>query len=160
MSLEIKRDDVASLMKAVKSLTKTDILVGVPSEETERDDGAQINNATLAYIHENGSPAAGIPARPFLAPGIEAAKEKITDRLQRAAKAALSNDTGSANVQLNSAGLIAQNSVRGLINSGIAPALEASTLASRRRRGRTGTVPLIDTGQLRNSITYVVREKK
>jgi hypothetical protein len=33
------------------------------------------------------------------------------------------------------------------------------TLERRRAKGRTGTKPLIDTGQLRNAITYVLRKK-
>jgi hypothetical protein len=31
-------------------------------------------------------------------------------------------------------------------------------LRARRARGRTGDVPLVDTGELRNSITYVIRK--
>ena len=64
---------------------------------------------------------------------------------------------------LHRVGLTAQNSVRRVINAGVAPPLAASTLRSRRTRKvakRTGTVALIDTGQLRNSITYVIRPKR
>jgi hypothetical protein len=50
--------------------------------------------------------------------------------------------------------------VRAFITAGqgFAP-LAAATLAARRRKGRTGTKPLIDTGQLRRAITYVLRRK-
>ena len=59
----------------------------------------------------------------------------------------------------NKAGLIAQNSVKATITAGegFAPLAE-STLAARKRRGVSRTKPLIDTGSLLNSITYVIRK--
>lgn len=100
-----------------------------------------------------------IPPRPFLEPGVQEALPKITPRLAAAARLALSGDPYGAEDQLHAAGLIAQNAVRAVINAGVAPALAPGTLASRRARGRTGDIPLIDKGELRNSITYVVRRK-
>jgi hypothetical protein len=59
----------------------------------------------------------------------------------------------------NKAGLIAESSVRKKINEGPFEPLAPKTLQERKRRGRTGEKPLIDTGQLRNSVTYVIRPK-
>lgn len=153
------RNKFPMFVNSLKSLS-SDVLVGVPSTGTQRrEKGAAMNNATLAYIHDNGSPAANIPARPFMRPGIKTVQSRIVETLKAGASGVLRADPGQVDKALNRAGLIAQSSIRAEINSGIAPPLAASTLAARRARGRTGTKPLVDTAQLRNSINYVVRTK-
>ena len=146
-------------------LTKKEVLVGYPQDravERKQDPDqprSPMNNATLAYIHDNGSPAANIPARPFMKPGIEAASVRIVAQFKIAAARAIHADDSAVEQGLNKAGLIAQASVRNTINEGIPPPLVESTLAARRRRGRMGTKQLVDTGQLRNAVNYVIREK-
>jgi hypothetical protein len=142
-------------------LASNEVLVGVPREDAARqsEETGPINNATLAYLHENGAPASNTPARPFMAPGIAAVKPRIIKEFEKAAKSAILADDSAIDRGLNRAGLIAQSSIRSVINSGPPPSLAEGTLAARRRRGRTGTTPLIDTGQLRNSINYVLRKK-
>jgi phage gpG-like protein len=156
--IKVTKDNVDNMLEAVKAMAAKRVLVGVPSEETARR-GDPINNATLAYIHENGSPARNIPARPFLKPGVEAAKPKLLTTLRLYAKQALT-DKSAIEKGLNAAGLVAQSAVKNRIRSGegFAP-LKPGTLAARKRKGAKGTKPLIRTGQLLNSITYVVRDK-
>ena len=151
-------DKLPKLKVAMSQLTTSDVLVGVPSDKTARK-GDPINNATIAYLMDKGSPAQNIPARPFMEPGVEAAKDKIIEQLKRAAQSALSANDDAIEKGLIRSGMIAQASIRTIINSGIDPELAESTLAARRRRGRKGTVALIDTGALRNSISFVVRKK-
>lgn len=153
-------DKFSKVVKGMSALN-SDVLVGVPNDKTERKeaDSEGMNNATLAYIHDNGSPAANIPARPFMRPGIEEARDKIVSALRTGAKQALQGKEQGVERALNIAGLTAQSSIRGTINEGIGPELADSTLAARRARGRKGTKPLVDTGQLRNAINYVVRKK-
>jgi phage gpG-like protein len=162
MSVSKVKDNWPALAKAIEELAQREVLVGVPQVEAPREgdewDGP-MNNATLAYIHDNGSPAANIPARPFMAPGVEKVQDYVTARLESAGRAAMDGDQGTVEVELEKAGMKTQASIRNTINDGIEPELADSTLAARRRRGRTGTVPLVDTGQLRNSIQYVVRKK-
>jgi hypothetical protein len=50
-------------------------------------------------------------------------------------------------------------SVKAKINSNIQPKLADSTLEARRRRGVTRENTLVDTAQLRNSVTHVIRSK-
>ena len=100
-----------------------------------------------------------IPARPFLIPGVQAAAPQATAQLFRTGQAALAGDDAAVDRGFNAAGLICQNAVRARINSNIQPALSATTIAKRRARGVTRTNTLIDTGQLRNSLTYVIRDK-
>ena len=175
----IKADKLPGLLKAIAELNKNIVLVGVPDSTTERgdDEAGPMNNATLGYIHEHGSPAANIPARPHLIPGVEDAQDDIASRFKKASQAALDGKKDKVRQQLESAGLVAQNSVKNKITDGDLEPLAESTLRARARRGREGAVnelasraagnapdnnnarPLIDTGQYRNSITYVVRSK-
>lgn len=159
MSVKITKDRVAEVIQAISKLAKKDVLVGIPDSAPGRNDGP-ISNAAIGYIQETGSPANNIPARPFLIPGVKDAQKDIAARFGAGAKQALSGNGTAAEASLHAAGLIGQNAARRKINNGPFEPLKESTLAARRRRGRTGTRPLIDTGQLRNSLTYVIRDKK
>lgn len=175
-------------------LSKQDVLVGVPREDDARTtppgEKSGMNNATIAYIQDNGSPAANIPARPFMEPGIEAVKPQIVSRFKGAARDVLSlkgNPPERIDKTLHAVGMIAQSSIRATIGKGIPPPLAPSTVASRfrargtksRRKGEikyldmiadgadpadaqseAGIIPLVNTGQLRNSINYVIRDKR
>lgn len=155
----IKTDRLKEVLESISGLVDKQVLVGIPDSAPERKDDVPLSNAAIGYIQETGSPANNLPARPFLVPGVASAQEKTLPQMQKAVEAALDGDLPRAEKRMASAGLAAQNSVRARINSGISPQLKESTLAARRRRGRTGTVPLIDTGQLRNAVTYVIRKK-
>lgn len=158
-----KVDRLNELIRNITSLVKQRVLVGVPAAKTKRDpepgEPSNITNAAIGYVQEFGLPTNNIPARPFLVPGIKAAQSRITGALKSAARSALTFKPSQAQNSFVAAGLIAQNSARRTLTdgAGFAP-LAPATLAARRRRGRTGTRPLVDTGQLRNSITYVIRK--
>ena len=160
--MSLIHDGLPDLLRNLRKLQKKEILVGVPRDTSERKqtDVEEMNNATLAFIHEHGSPLANIPARPFIGPGIKRNKDKITKFLKKAGEAALTaGGRDKVEQQLNLAGMAAQNGARAVINDGEGfQELAPSTIYQRQQRGRTGTKPLIDTGQLRNSITYVFKE--
>lgn len=152
--LETLHDGLPDLLRRMAAVAQRDVLVGIPSGE-QRDDGP--TNAEIGYQNEFGSPANNIPARPHLIPGVAAVQDKAVARLTQAASAAATGRMSDAERHLHAAGLIAQNSVRRTLTTAAYRPLSERTLAERRARGRTGTKPLIDTGQYRNSITYVVR---
>ncbi len=180
---KLLKDKLPQLREAFGTLAKNEVLVGVPRDDAARKDEdpskPQMNNATLAYIHDNGSPAANIPARPFMRPGIEAAQKQISEFMGNGASQVLQGNAGAVDRALAKAGLTAQASIRNTINEGIAPELKESTLRGRIRQGvavkgakaelaardageaaGSHAKPLIATGQLRNSINYVIRGKK
>lgn len=178
--VKVTRDDVQKVVKSIAALTGKQILVGIPEEKTERGEGVEqepINNATLGYIHEHGSPAKNIPARPFLVPGVEDATEDVEPRLRRAATFAMKGNQERATAEMEAAGMLAQSAVRNKITDGDFAPLSEATLRARARKGRKGAIaelesraagndpnpenarPLIDSGQMRNAITYVVRKK-
>jgi hypothetical protein len=179
-------DNVRKVMQGIDMLTNTTVLVGVPDDRGGRKEAGPINNAALAYIHDKGSPAAGIPARPFMEPGIAAVQDRINLELRNAGNAALRGGGQSAvTAALNRVGIIATRSIKLKITEGIPPPLAPSTIAARIRRvkgkarrakiaaaraagtpdSRIGGIeglftPLVVSGQLRNAITYVLRKIK
>lgn len=100
-----------------------------------------------------------IPPRPFLVEGIQDNQDEINKYLGRAAKSALNGDLEGIETNLHAAGLSGQNGARNKILTGPFIPLKPSTIKNRLSRGRTGTVPLNDTGGLHNSITYALRDK-
>lgn len=159
MTVQIIKDNLKSLLKNIESMSKKSVLIGIPSDKTIRPEVPQ-TNAELGYLHEHGSPARNIPARPFLIPGVKAANENTTKILKEYAGKAL-QDYKAIDNGLNAAGLFAQNSVKKYIiaQTNFTP-LSAATIAQRKAKGFKGTKALIRTGQLLNSITYVVKEKQ
>lgn len=156
------------IVRAIRGLAKKRVLVGIPADKDARPD-EPIGNAALGYIHEHGSPARNIPARPHLVPGVEAALPEITRRLEAAAKAAMAGEAAQVEQYLGQAGQAAVNSVQRLIQAGIPPPLAQATVNRRRirtpgssyRRLATrpeDTTPLIDTATYIRSLTWVIRE--
>jgi hypothetical protein len=179
MSLKTK-DRSKAVIAALRALTDREVLVGIPREKAMRQEGEPINSAALGYIHEFGSPARNIPARPFLHPGVDSIRDEAVKRFAAGARAALGGDSAAMDRAMHAVGLMTQSAVRMIITNGIAPPLSLAALESRLRRhkGRAGlraeierrktgegpspddSTPLVDTGQLRNAIAYVIRERK
>lgn len=165
----LTKDNSADLNRALAALTKTQVLVGFPSSGKERDPepgelAQPMTNAALAYIHNNGSPAANIPARPFMEPGVASAQGDITGVYAKAAKAALDRPANAESIvdaAHHRVGLTAQDAIQSKIEAGIPPALAASTMAARKRKhgADASATPLIDTAQMKNAVTYVLRPK-
>lgn len=172
-----------NLMNALEALTRSEVLVGFPQDTTERKAGEGeedgITNASLAYIHDNGAPEQNIPQRPFMIPGITEGMPRIERRMKAMGRNVLINGKDEEVVKgFHSVGLIAQAAIRNKINEGIPPPLSDRTVRERAAKGRKGAMwemawrnagapaslelakPLIDTAQMRNSVSYVVRDRK
>ncbi len=156
MTVKVVKDNVKAFTALTKMLTRTAVLVGIPESANARDDG-KIGNATIGYLNETGSPSQNIPPRPHLVPGVEEAKGAIVKQMERAGRAALDGNSAGITAAMNGAGLAAQNAVQAKITAGPFVPLADKTTAKRRAKGRTGTKPLLDTGECRRSITYVIR---
>ena len=162
-------------------LLNLEVLVGIPEDETERQnlEGATepVTNASIAYIQDNGAPERNIPARPFMVPGIENAVDAIVAQLARGMSAVLRDDSDGVKKAFNGAGIAAERGIKNAIKEGIPPPLSERTLKARASRGRKGAVlelearergedpgielatPLMDTGEMLQSIKYVVRKR-
>ena len=186
MAIKITKDKLADVLKSIHKLVSQDVLIGIPQENDQRKQGP-LNNATLGYIHEHGSPANNLPARPFLVPGVTKAEGSAIKQLRKGATAALDGNPSSAEAGLMAAGLLAVTSVKNELQDGNFAPLAPSTIRGRKygrgtqstRKSETqyldlvrggmdpaaaqtvaGIHPLINTGEMRNAVTYVLRKKK
>ena len=159
-SVRVVQDKTAKLRDALRTLARDVVLVGIPAADDNRSGDSPIGNAAIGYIQENGSPVNNIPARPFLVPGVQSVADRCADILAVGAAEMLDGGSAAIDKANNKAGLVAQAAVKNTLvaGAGFAP-LAPSTLANRERAGFTGTKPLVWTGQLLNSITYVVRKR-
>ena len=86
-------------------------------------------------------------------------------RLKKGAQAALSGDKSAVENEFMNAGQICINSVKDMIQAGLAPPLSPKTIRARERRLKmpAGSLEdskaLIDTGAFIASLTYVVKDK-
>lgn len=141
--------------KACDKLSQYQIEIGVISVNTERKDVVRVGvtNAELMFIHENGSPARHIPARPVLEMTINYTNESLLDRaIDKAINAYFESnfDEKAFEKELEKLCLRMEKYARRIIydNDGkLAP--NAPSVA----KAKGGNHPLFDTGQLARSIT-------
>ena len=126
----------------------------------------------ILAIQEHGAPITGIPPRPVVGPALDAAdtKSALSAEFEKAVSYAHEGDLPSAIASLEAAGQAGADGIRAYIDSGISPPNSPMTVSGgwmRNRisgkpfkvKGKGSTVPLIDTGSLRSSITHVVEGK-
>lgn len=180
----VTKDETARIWELLKTVPARVVLVGIPEDKAARKELGPMTNAVLGYIHERGAPEANIPARPFLLPGIQSASDRIASKMRKMGVAALAGDSAGVEVALGEAGMIGRNAVLRKLVAGPFVPLAASTLRARARRGGLGkglavsrgatyelwnrargeapstefAKPLIDTGAMRQSVTYVIRD--
>ena len=199
VSLQTK-DRFGDLQNAISSLIKKDILVGIPSDDSERGDikkkkhgsisriSDAINNAQLLYIHSHGvrkkamrkemkantdkgmkysaahslyvqthgSPLWHSPPRPVLEPAIEANKEAIANQHGKAIKAALDGKPAVLEAELNKTGALAESAAKSWFED---PRNGWPLNTQATIEAKDSDQPLIDKGEMRKAITYVMRDK-
>lgn len=137
-------------LKEIKRFRDLRIEVGVlQSEGAQRHRGSNLTVAEIGAFHEFGTKR--IPRRAFI--------RGWYDEKQAEAKAAIGAMAESVvrgkRTADEAANILGQAFVGGIqkrISGGIPPALAASTIKQKK-----SSVPLVDTGQLRTSITYQIR---
>lgn len=160
-------DGIQGLLEGIDFLKSHQVLIGIPGDEAGRS--GPLNNVELAFLHSNGSPRMHIPARPFIEPALreKETQEKITGCMKRAILDALEGNTGGARTELEKAGLYGQAAAQKMVGSNALDPNAPITVNGgwmRNRisgkpvyiKGKGSSAPLIDTGSLRQAITYVV----
>lgn len=89
MKIAISKSRVKEIEAKLRELGASTLVVGFPQEGNSEHPGMKLTTAELAYVHEHGSPASSIPARPFLGPAMEASAPTIEKAQMRIAQAAL-----------------------------------------------------------------------
>lgn len=187
--VQVTKQNFDDIMTTAQTILNVEILVGVPMDTSDRpanlkvQDENAITNAALAYIHDQGIPEAGIPQREFMRPGIADVLPEIQRKLASAMRAAMRGNAIVAEQAMIQAGLVARSGIINRIDRGVPPPLAEYTLIKRAERGLSSSVakaamveldrrlnglapgmefakPLIDTGELRKSITYVLRSRR
>ncbi|MCL2084422.1 MAG: hypothetical protein FWH06_04085 [Oscillospiraceae bacterium] len=166
--------DLKAIQEAIAEAVSNEILVGIPDDANERPENssAAVTNAELLYIHTNGSEINKIPKRPVIEPALEHSKEQVSSLLQSVADAALSGDIQRVRDAQERAGKQGRNIARAWFRD---PANEwapnaditvkggwmknKKTGKKFKAKGKRSSRPLIDTGELRRSITYRVKRK-
>lgn len=162
--LTVSEDNYAGVLDALKQLSGTDVLVGIPAGPPRED--SPLSNAEIGYLQSTGATVeidgetVTLPPRPFLDMGIEDSRDKTTARLKLAAQAALDGNVALAEQHLEAAGQIARDAAKAVIGDGdrLTP-LSEKTLQRRREQGLPGDKPLYAHGFLLRAINYVVRKK-
>lgn len=179
-------DNSQTFLAALDELTANAVFVGIPSTRIERDpepgEKSTPNNAVIGYTQENGDPDKNIQPRPFLVPAVEENKAEILTRLRAIGQTAFAGNLLGVRALRTQLGLFAQRAVQQKITDGPFTPLSEATLQARVRRnfgkGAAGSRkgarlelarrasglaagtdlarPLIDTGQLRRSVGYVI----
>lgn len=108
------------------------------------------SNADIASVHEFGL---GVPERSFIRQPFDASRGSLKSTMSRAAKTA-ARTKRPVEWALAVVGQQFKDTIIETINSRIPPPLSPRTVA---RKG--SSVPLIDTGQLKQSIDFEVRRK-
>jgi hypothetical protein len=180
MSVTVTKDKTKDLIKLLEDIKELEVYVGIPEEKSSRK-GEEATNAELCYIHANGSPVNHIPARPIIEPAIELPENKkaIAEELGKAVEAVLNKKPAEAKQHLNLAGMLGQNAARAWFtdprnnwpeNSIATAKAKLSKLSDKDQKTLQALIdagasitdksiskPLIDTGELRKSIIYVVK---
>ena len=134
---------LAKLMTYLKELNKERVYVGVP-----RSSNGIRGNAMIAMVHEFGI---NVPERSFLRSTVLEQADKYARIFATNIPDAIKNGT-PAYEAYSKLGTIAMNDVRLKIASGEFAALAPATI-----KRKKSSKPLIDTGNLRQSINYEIR---
>lgn len=150
MSVRVKKRQVLGDRGAQMLMrpTQPKLRIGVIGNEavTEHGMGSELTVAEIATIHEFGTQR--IPRRSWLRDYVDGNKARIEVMLRNVAKRGFIAGLGST---LETFGVVMVGEIQDRISDRIPP-----PLSSRTKSRKGSDVPLVDTGQLRSSITYQV----
>ena len=133
---------------------------------------ASARSRTLLAIHEHGAPAMHIPARPVMKPALaqESTRAEMSAAMLSACTAANSGDLSAITSALEDVGKAGVDGIHDYIDKGIPPPNSPITLSGgwmrnpvsgkpMKVKGKSGTTPLVDTGQLYNDFDWEITGK-
>lgn len=145
------------LFKGLEFTNNNSVYVGITQEKTKREE-QEMTNAELLFIHTNGSPINNIPARPVIEPALQDDAERLSDMLSSSAQEAMDGNFEKSVELLKKTGMRGQNVSRAWFVSpkNNWPPNSPGVQKAKRKKGSNNPRPLINTGELRKSITYFV----
>jgi hypothetical protein len=155
VSVKIIRDTnfagIAVLARRVREGDRS-VLIGVPKKAGMANEG-EMTLAQVAAIHEFGSPEHGIPERSFLRAGITKSLPELKAFSANAIRR-VANGGYTVRNALRHLGALAASKVQMEIVNGTFVPNAPSTI-----KAKGSSKPLIDSGQLRQSITWQLMTK-
>ena len=152
-------------LQCLQYLATHTVEVGLTSTASER-------SRTLLAIHEHGAPVMRIPARPVIQPALTqpSVKAEMSAAMLEACAAANEGDLPAVTSALEDAGKAGVDGIHAYIDKGIPPPNSPITLSGGWMRnpvsgkpvkvkGKSGTTPLVDTGQLYNDFDWEITGK-
>lgn len=154
--MSVVRDDnrTKEILEALQELNGQYVEIGVLGDDGKGD----VNIVEIATIHEFGAPRANIPERSFIRANFDKHEDEYFEQIKGYLDRVLQGEIRAKTLYTKMGQTVAQDTQKH-IRARIPPSLQASTLKARRRRGNTGTTPLIDTGRLIGAISYEVKSK-
>lgn len=141
-----------ALTRRFAELAGHSVMVGIPQGDNGRTDGGDIGSAGILAVHEFGAPELGIPERSVV-------RRSIRENLGKYKKLNLVNLRKVVRSEMTVAqalgilGAVAAGDVQMTIRKADLAPLKPATI---KRKG--SSKPLIDTGQVIQSITFEVRD--
>ena len=133
----------------LKELEKKEVRVGFQAGKNSESDGTDI--CDIATWNELGTDS-GIPSRPFMRNTVDNNGPKINALFKKAQEQVIAGE--SAEVILNGIGVGVKGLMQEEIRKGSYTPNAPSTIAKKK-----SDKPLIDTGRMRQSVEYVIKEK-
>lgn len=134
--------------RELKKLKKMEVAVGFQAGQAEEENGADL--VDIAAYNELGT--SGTPARPFMKQSFENHEDFLKNACERVNQTI--NSGGSMEQALNKLGVELKGLVQSeIVDGDFAPNAEATI------KRKKSDKPLIDTGTMRQSVNYVVRER-
>ena len=128
------------------------VSIGVQATEAAKFRAFQLTNVTLAAVHEFGSRDGKIPQRSFLRATVDRERDMVSNMMKRATKRVANGS--SLEKELGIIGEKVKAEVIRTIDQSIG--IQPLKKSTETRKGSTR--PLIDTGQLKASITWKVEK--
>ena len=158
-------DKMKDRLQCLHYLATHTVEVGLTSSASAR-------SRTLLAIHEHGAPVMHIPARPVVKPALAqpSTRAAMSATMLSACAAANSGDQAGVTHALEDAGKAGVDGIHAYIDKGILPPNSSITLSGGWMRnpvskkpvkvkGKSGTTPLVDTGQLYNDFDFEITGK-
>lgn len=113
------------------------------------------------FMLEHGSPAYSVPPRPVIEPALMSIKQPISKKLGDALLKFIAGDDKGSKIALKELGIMCQSECQKWFENpkNNWPPLAQSTIEAKRKKHNKpdyDPIPLVDTGALRQSITYVI----
>ncbi len=134
------------------------VKVGIQGADASEpaDENGVITTVVLAAVHEFGRLDGSIPERSFIRATVEKNRAEYIKLVRRLSRLVLLGKLTEKKA-LAIIGQQVMSDIQAAMEEGLEPGLAASTIRQKKRQGKKPPYkPLIDTGHLKNSVTYDV----